>query len=178
MEFIESPLFLVGSTVGVVVVVGIVGLFIVLPKGDKKEYVNALVFTRGNVFKFIKAQVMGGVAVYNNGGFEIESKAALNFSEGHSYFEFGEAENRRPSKPIFITRDIDTGALRFSDEGVSMIPFNRTAYNKAENLIAETARTTAANKLNGVDIILVSLGALVLILAAPLAVIGMRLALQ
>ena len=180
MELLNSPIVMIaGAIVLGVIILSVVFIF-VMPK--RKKGVLTILFDRNNSFRIIKCDQIAGIASYVTGGFDINENAVMRYSFGKSIWEFGKPQNRRASRPIFLSRVGDTSPIRFKEDknkkDTKIISMSRTEFDRRESLAAEIARSEAATKMSSVDLLNVGLIGVIALLAIPLLIMGMRLALK
>jgi hypothetical protein len=172
---LDNPALMMMVVVALLIFVGVPVLLILQPK---KHKVPAFIFDRNREFEYYKCDVAAGIATYKRGGFAMEPTAVIPYVHGGSKLELGRPENRKATSPIFAARVGDTGCMQPRENKFFVQPISRPEYHRREAVIAEMARNEAQNKLSSIDLINVGLIVAIVILAIPLAAIGLRMAQQ
>lgn len=162
-----------------VVVVGFlaIGLSALVIQRRRKRFADLFYFDQQGKVYPVRGESFAGLVTHPDGGFMERSGAKLNMRYGQPLSELGDPGFRRKRKPVYLHRALDSAPLEFHSDGEIIVTnVSGEEFTSRQEMAAELALAEAASRAGGTDIINLSLGATLVLLALSTAAIGAAVA--
>lgn len=167
-----------------IVVVGIaaaiaLGLSMMMIQRRRQRFATVFYFDRQGQVHQSRGESFAGLVTFEDGGFMEREQARLNMRYGSPTFEKGPVAWRRKRKPVFLVRAGDSSALEMAVDGsITVNNVSDAEYGSRMELSSDLAVAEVAKKRAGADLLNMSLGATLVLLAVGDAAIGISIAVK